>query len=180
MPDGVRTGTGGRTGRGLPLGKAALGGYGLGGLVWMWLGLVWARYFAPSLPPAAAAAAAGELLGARAGATPCAGGVPGAAAWLVGAVAWPAGAAFSAPCAPGAPSGGGASGFAAWAVGGVFSVGAGPCADSSGSAGAARGRPAPLPPPAAAPRAPRGSSPVHPGETGERERDRRWWQSSRW
>ena len=103
----------GVTGRGCPVGKAALGGYGLGGLVWVWLGLVWARYFAPSLPSAAAAAAPGEAPGARAGATSRAGGVPGAA---VGAAARLAGAAVSAPCAPGVPSGGGAAGLAAWAA----------------------------------------------------------------
>ena len=79
-PGGVRMAAGGRTGRGLPSGKAPLGGYGLGQLVWVWLGLVWARYFAPSLPPAAAAAAPGEALRARAGAAPCAASLPGAAA----------------------------------------------------------------------------------------------------
>ena len=69
-PGGVRSGAGGRTGRGRPVGKAAFGGYGLRGLVWVWLGLVWARYFAPSLPSAAAAAAPGEAPRARAMATP--------------------------------------------------------------------------------------------------------------
>ena len=77
MPGGVRVGAGGRTGCSPPSGKAALGGYGLGGLVWVWLGLVWARYLAPSLPSAAAAAAPGEALGARAGPVPRAGGVRG-------------------------------------------------------------------------------------------------------
>ena len=62
-PGVVRLGAGGRTGRSRPVGKAALGGYGLGGLVWVWLGLVWAQYFAPSLPSAAAAAAPGEAPG---------------------------------------------------------------------------------------------------------------------
>ena len=71
--------------------------------MWVWLDLVWARYFAPSLSPAAAAAAPGEALGSRAGATPRAGGVPGAAAWSVGAVARPAGAAVSALCASRGP-----------------------------------------------------------------------------
>ena len=75
MLTGVRTGAGGQTGRGLPSGKAAFWGYGLWGLAWVWLGLVWTRYLAPSLPPAAAAAAPGEALGARAEAAPCAGGV---------------------------------------------------------------------------------------------------------
>ena len=103
MPGGVRVGAGGQTGRGLPLGKACLGGYGLGGLVWVWLGLVWARYLAPSLPSAAAAAAPGEALGARARPVPCAGGVPEAAAWPTGAGARLARAAVPAPCAPGAP-----------------------------------------------------------------------------
>ena len=120
---------GGRTGRGLPSGRRPWGGTGLGGLVWVWLGLVLARYFAPSLPPSAAALAPGQALGARAGATPCASGVPGAAAWSVGAKARPAGAAVSDPCAPGAPSGGGAAGFAAWAAGSASSVGAGSWVD---------------------------------------------------
>ena len=44
-PGGIHSGAGGQTGRRCPVGKAALGGYGLGGPVWMWLGLVWARYF---------------------------------------------------------------------------------------------------------------------------------------
>ena len=87
-----------------PVGKAALGGHGLGGLVWVWLGLAWARYSAPSLPSAAAAAALGQALRARAGSVPCARGVLGAAAWPAGAVARLAGAAVWAPCAPSPPS----------------------------------------------------------------------------
>ena len=47
------------------------------------------------------------------GPPPCAGGMPGATAWSAGAVARPAVAAVSAPCVPGAPSGGGAAGAAA-------------------------------------------------------------------
>ena len=58
-PGGERSGAGGRTCRVRPGGKG-LGGNGFRGLVWVWVGLVWARYFAPSLPFAAAAAAAGE------------------------------------------------------------------------------------------------------------------------
>ena len=73
-------GTGGRTGRGLFWGKVAFGGYGLGGLVRVWLSLVWERYLVPSLPSARAAAAPGEALGARAGPVPRAGGIVGAAA----------------------------------------------------------------------------------------------------
>ena len=57
----------------------------------------------------AAAAAPGEAPGARAGASCRTGGAPGAA---VGAAARLAGAAVPAPCAPGAPSGGGAAGLA--------------------------------------------------------------------
>ena len=38
-PGGVRSGAGGRMGRGQPVGKAALGGYGFGGLVLVWPGL---------------------------------------------------------------------------------------------------------------------------------------------
>ena len=57
-PGGVRVGAGRRTGRDVPLGKAASGRYFSGGLVWVWLGLVWARYLAPSLPSTVAAAAA--------------------------------------------------------------------------------------------------------------------------
>ena len=181
-PGGVRSGAGGRKGRGRPVGKAALGGYGLGGPVWVWLGLVLARYFAPSLPSAAAAAAPGEAPGVRARATPHAGGVPGAA---VGAAARLAGAAISAPYAPGAPSGSRATGLAAWAAGAVSSADAGPRVEGSVSAGAARGCPAGGPTSTAASASRRSSrsarvSPAHPGETGERERDRRWLRSSRW
>ena len=38
MPGGVGLAAGGRTGRGLPLGKAAFGGYGLGWLLWVFAG----------------------------------------------------------------------------------------------------------------------------------------------
>ena len=51
-PGGERSGAGGRTCRARPRGKG-LGGNGLGGLVWVWVGLAWARYFALSLPTAA-------------------------------------------------------------------------------------------------------------------------------
>ena len=80
-PGGERSRVGGRTCRSRPGGKG-LGGYGLGGLVWVWAGLAWARYFALSLPTAAAAAAAGEASAARAGFFPRLRGVPGAAAPL--------------------------------------------------------------------------------------------------
>ena len=234
-PGGERSGTGGRTCRVRPVGKAALGGERLGGLVWVWLGLVWARYFAPSLPLAAAAAAHGESSGVRVGSVPRARGVPGAAAWpagavarlagaavstpcalsllpaaaavapgeapgacagaipraggapgaTVGAAARLAGAAVSAPCAPGAPSLGGAAGLAAWAAGPVSSAGAGPRVDGPVSAEAAQGCPAGGPTGTAASASLCSSrsarvSPAYSGETGERERDRRWWQSSRW
>ena len=92
-PGGERLGAGRPTCRVRPVRKAALGGNGLGGLVWVWLGLVWARYFAPSLPLAAAAAAPGEAPEARAGSAPRARGVPGAAAWPAKVVARLAGAA---------------------------------------------------------------------------------------
>ena len=80
-PGGERSRFGGRSCRSRPGGKG-LGGYGLGGLVWVWAGLAWARYFALSLPTAAAAAAAGEASAARAGFFPRLRGVPGAAAPL--------------------------------------------------------------------------------------------------
>ena len=149
--------------------------------MWVWLGLVWARYFTPSLPSAAAAVAPGEAPGARAGATPRAGGVPGAA---VGAAARLAGVAVSAPCAPGAPSGGGAAELAAWAAGWsprpARSPGKRLCVG-----GGRPGLPSRRPdwhrrlrqPPLLALREglPRASR-----KTGERERDQRWWRSSRW
>ena len=81
-------------------GGRALGGNGLGGLVWVWVGLPWAQYFEPSLPTAAAAAAAGEAPAARAGSVPRFRGVLGAAAWAVEAVARLAGAAVATPRAP--------------------------------------------------------------------------------
>ena len=181
-PGGVRSGAGGRTGRGRPVEKAALGEYSLGGLVWVWLGLVWARYLAPSLPSAAAAVAPSEAPRARAGAIPRAGGVPGA---VVGAAARLPGAAVSAPCVAEAPSGGGVAGLAASAAGAVSSAGAGHRFNSWVSAGAARGCPAGDPSGTAASASRRSSpsarvSPAHPGETDERERDRRWWRLSRW
>ena len=114
------------------------------------------------------------------GQTSRAGGAPGAA---VRAAARLAGAAVLAPCAPGAPSGGGAAGLAAWAAGAVSSAGAGPRVDGLVSAEPARGCLAGGPTGTAA-TASRGSSPsarvspTYPGETGEREPDRRWWRSS--
>ena len=98
-----------------PLGGGSLWRVRLGGITWVWLRLVWARYLAPSLPSAAAAAVPGGWPGeapwARTGLVPRAGGVPGAAAWL-------AGAAVAAPCSlsggvSGAPPGGGAAGATA-------------------------------------------------------------------
>ena len=83
--------------------------------------------------------APGEAPGAGAGATPHTGGAPGAA---VRAAARLAGATVSTPCAPGAPSGGGAVWLAAWAAGAVSSAGAGPRVDGPVSAEAARGCPA--------------------------------------
>ena len=86
----------GRTCRARPGGKG-WGGNCLGGLVWVWVGLAWARYFALSLPTAAAAAAAGEAPVARAGPLPCFRGVLGVAAWPAEAVARPAGAVVATP-----------------------------------------------------------------------------------
>ena len=68
--------------------------------MWVWVGLAWARYFALSLPTAAAAAAAGEASAARAGFIPRLRGVLGAAAWPAEAVSRPAGVAAAAPRAP--------------------------------------------------------------------------------
>ena len=126
---------------------------------------------APFLLSSAAAAALGDAPGSCAGATPRVGGVPGAA---VGAAAWLAGAAVSASCVSGAPSWGGAAGLAAWAAEAVISAGSGSRARGGGptstaaSAGLRSSRSARV-------------SPVHSGEeAGERERDRRWWRSSRW
>ena len=98
-PGGERSGAGGRTCCSRPGGKG-LGGNGLGGLVWVWVGLAWARYFALSLPTAAAAAAAGEASVARAGFLLRLRGVLGFAAWPAEAVARPAGAALATPRAP--------------------------------------------------------------------------------
>ena len=234
-PGGERSGAGGQTCRVRPVGKAALGENGLGRLVWVWLGLVWARYFAPSLPLAEAAAAPGEGPWARAGSVPRGRGVQRAAAWPAGAVARLAravvstpcalcpppsaavvapreasgacagatppasgapgaavgaaarlvGAALSAPCAPRAPSRGGAAGLAAWAAGAVSSAGAGPRLDGLVSVEAARGCPAGGLTGTAASARLRSSrsarvSPPYPGETGMRERDRRWWRASCW
>ena len=95
-PGGERSRVGGRTCRSRPGGKG-LGGNGLGGLVWVWVGLAWARYFALSLPTAAAAAAAGEASEARAGFFPRLRGVLRAAAWPAEAVSRPAGVAAAAP-----------------------------------------------------------------------------------
>ena len=98
-PGGERLGAGGRTCRSRPWGKG-LGGNCLGGLVWVWVGLAWARYFALSLCTAAAAAAAGEAHVARAGFFPRLRGVLGVAAWPAEALARPAGVAAAAPHAP--------------------------------------------------------------------------------
>ena len=233
-PGGERSGAGGRTGRVRPRGKG-LGGNGLGGLVWVWVVLTWARYFAPSLPTAAAAAAAGEAPVARAGSLPRFRGVLGAAAWpaeavarlggaavatprapspltsaaaaalgdapgscagatprvggvpgaAVGAAAWLAGAAVSALRASGALSRGGAVGLAVGVAGAVTLAGSGSWVHSPLLAEAARGCPACGPTGTAASASHRSSrsagvSPVPSGETGQRERDRRWWRSSRW
>ena len=98
-PGGERSGAGGRTCRVRPGGKG-LGGNGLAGLVWVWVGPAWARYFGLSLPTAAAAAAAGEAPVARAGSFPRFLGVLWAAAWPAEAVAKLAGDEVPTPRAP--------------------------------------------------------------------------------
>ena len=121
---------------------------------------------APFLLSSAAAAALGDAPGSCAGAAPCVGGVPGAA---VGAAAWLA--AVSASCASGR---GGAAGLAAWAAGAAVPAGPGSRAGGGGPTSTAA---------SASLHSSRSArvSPVHSGEeTGERERDRRWWRSSRW
>ena len=121
---------------------------------------------APFLLSCAAAAALGDASGSCAGAAPLVGGVPGAAA---GAAAWLA--TVSASCASGR---GGAAGLAAWAAGAAVSAGPGSRAGGGGPTSTAA---------SASLRSSRSArvSPVHSGEeTGELERDRRWWRSSRW
>ena len=123
---------------------------------------------APSLLFSAAAAALGDAPGSCAGAAPRVGGVPGAA---VGFAGWLAGAAVSAFCASGR---GGVEGLAAWVAGAVISAGPGSRAGGGGPTSTAA---------SASLRSSRSArvSPVHSREeTGERERDRRWWRSSRW
>ena len=125
---------------------------------------------APFLLSSAAAAALGDAPGSCARAAPRVGAVPGAA---VVAAAWLAWAAVSASCASGAPSRGGAAGLAAWAAEAVISAGSGPRAGGGGPTSTAA---------SASLRSSRSArvSPVHSGEeAGERERDWRWWRSSR-
>ena len=93
-------------------------------------------------------------------------------------------AACLAAC-PGPLLRGGAAGPTAWAAGAASLAASGLRAGSSGSLGAAQGCSAGGPTGTAASASRRsfcsaGSSPVHPGETGERKRDRQWWQLSRW
>ena len=185
----------------------------------MWVGLVWARYFAPSLPTAAAAAAPGEAPGSARGPSPASAvglgqrrgrprrwrGSPGPRSQPLvhpprpplrprqptakrrrpwprprrGALGLRSQPAVRLEPAPGA------AGLAAWAAGAVSSAGAGPWVDGPVSAEAARGCLAGGPTGTAASASFRsarssGVSPAHSRETGERERDRRWWWSSRW
>ena len=98
-PGGEHSGNGGQTCRVRPGGKGLVGN-GFGGAGVGVYGLAWARYFAPSLPTAAAAAAAGEAPVARAGSVPRFRGVLGAAARLAEAVARLAGAAVAKTRAP--------------------------------------------------------------------------------
>ena len=125
---------------------------------------------APFSLSSAAAAALGDAPGSLTGATPRVGGVPGA---VVGAAAWLAGAAVSACCASGAPSRGGAAGLAAWAAGAVTSADSGSRAGGGGPTSTAA---------SASLHSSRSVrvSPVHSGEAGERERDRRWWRPFCW
>ena len=167
----------------MPTGKAALGGYDLGELTCVWLGLVWARYLLPCPRSAAAPAVPGDAPRARAGPVPRAGSVPGAVAWL-------AGAAIAAPCGlsggvSAAPPGGGAAGAAACAAGAASLAGTSSGTRGSGSLGAASGCSAGGLAGTAASASRRSSrsagvAPAHPGETGERKRDRQLWRSSRW
>ena len=149
----------------------------LGVAAWSAEAMVWPAGAAVAIPRApfllssAAAAALGDAPGSCAGTTPRVSGVPGAA---VGAAAWLAGAAVPASCASGAPSRGGAAGLAAWAAEAVISAGSGSRAGGGGPTSTAA---------SASLRSSRSArvSPVHSGEeAGERERDRRWWRSSRW
>ena len=244
--------------------------------MWVWLGSAWARYFALSLPTAAAAAAAAEAPVARAGSVLRFRGVLGVAAWPAEAVARPAGATVATPPAPDSlfsaavaaageapvaragfvPRFRGVLGVGAWpaeavarpagavvatprAPSSLSSAAAAALGDAPGSCAGAtplcrrraggRGRgcgvarwgcglrflrvSGPLPGQGGRAcclggggghlgwlRLPTGSggptstatsaslrssrsarvSPVHSGEAGERERDRRWWRSSRW
>ena len=143
-----------------------------------------ARYLAPSLPFAAAAAAPGEALGARAGPAPCAGGVRGAAAWSAGAVTACRGRGLSSLCTRGPLRGRGGKGRGLSGRGGLLGL----RGLLGRRLGVDEGRPG-LPdrwPDGTAASASRCSSrsarvfPAHPGETGEQERDRRWWRLSRW
>ena len=113
MPGGVHLGARGRRGHSLPSGKAAWGGYNLEGLVRVWLGLVWTRYLAPSLPSAATAAAPNEALSTPVGPVSRESSLPRAAARPSGDAARLTGPADSAPCAPGASSGGEGAGATA-------------------------------------------------------------------
>ena len=198
-PGGERSGARVWTCRVRPGGKG-LGGNGLGGVVWVWVALAWARYFAPSLPTAAAAAVPARRPWLVQGPSP----VLRAAAWPVEAVARLAGAAVVTPHAPSrlpsaaASALGDARGSCVGAtprVGGVPGAAVGAAAWLQGLLFGRRGR---SPRPARAPgstarcqRSPAGGptgtaasanpgSPAHSGETGERERDLRWWRSSRW
>ena len=77
------------------------------------------------------------------------------------------------------------AGLAAWAARAVSSAGAAPRVDGPVSAEAVQGCPAGSPTGTAASASRRSSrsarvSPAYPGETGERDRDQRWWRSSRW
>ena len=159
-PGGKRSGAGGADVPRPPRGEGLGGERLLGGLVWVLVGLAWARYFAPSLPTAAAAAAAGEAPVARAGSVPRFRAVLGAAAWPAEAVAWLAGVsvatpralsllpsaaaaalgdapgscAEATPCVSGVP--GAAVGAAAWLAWAVVSA---PCASGDLSRGGAPG-----------------------------------------
>ena len=82
----------------------------LGGLTLVWLGLVWARSFAPSLPAAVAVAVPGEAPGALAGPAPRTGGVPGDLAWLAG----PRGPRHLAHLGPSSGAGRQGSGLGSW------------------------------------------------------------------
>ena len=180
MPIGVRLRVRARMGLGLPSEKAALGGYGWGGLKWVWLGLVWAPYLTPSLPSAACHGCPRRGARGPRGACP--------PRWRrTGGRSMPDWRGVCGSMRVWGPSWGQAAEAAAWAAGAASPAGTGSRAGVSDSLGAAWGCSAGCPTGTAASASCRfsrstGVSPAHPGDaqTGERERDQRWLRSSCW